>query len=87
MPALIGIIQDAAINTITITADGKNLSFGTKSMAGDLIIGSSVRVYYTDTFNGTDTSKARVTRPESNTATGTDQALVSILFRPLRFAR
>ena len=66
-----GVIVDAAMNSIVIrTEDGRELSFGTedadKAGCNGLLIDSQVRIYYTGSIDGTDTSKAVVTQMEQD---------------------
>ena len=66
-----GAIVDAAMNSIVIrTEDGKELSFSTedadKTACNGLLVDSQVRIYYTGSIDGTDTSNAAVTRMEQD---------------------
>ena len=66
-----GTIVDAAMNSIVIrTEDGKELSFSTedadKTACNGLLVDSQVRIYYTGSIDGTDTSNAAVTRMEQD---------------------
>ena len=83
-----GAIVDAAMNSIVIrTEDGKELSFSTedadKAACNGLLVDSQVRIYYTGSIDGTDTSNAVVTRMEqdilADAETASREGVLSIL--------